>query len=68
MLIERARAKARLRRGGERERVLLEHVTLVTSDPGETVLAIHAALERAPQVLDCASPLALWEQAAHSLR
>ena len=46
ILIDRARAKARLRRGGERERVLLEHVTLATSDPGETVLAIHAALER----------------------
>jgi len=46
ILIERARAKARLRRGGERERVLLEHVTLATSDPDETVLAIHSALER----------------------
>ena len=46
ILIERARAKARLRRGGQRERVLLEHVTLATSDPDETVLAIHEALER----------------------
>src|SRR5437773_927385 len=46
ILIERARAKARLRRGGGRERVLLEHVTLATEDPDETVLAIHEAIER----------------------
>ena len=46
ILIERARAKSRLRRGGGRERVLLEHVTLATEDPDETVLAIHEAIER----------------------
>ena len=46
ILIDRARAKARLRRGGERERVQLEHVNLATADPDETVLAIHGAVER----------------------
>ncbi len=46
ILIERARAKARLRRGGGRQRVPLEQVTVATEDDDETVLAIHEALER----------------------
>src|SRR5438270_946666 len=46
ILIERARSKARLRRGGAPERVPLEHVTLATEDDDETVLAIHEALDR----------------------
>jgi RNA polymerase sigma factor (TIGR02999 family) len=46
ILIERARAKSRLRRGGGGERVPLEHVTLASDDPPETVLAINEALER----------------------
>jgi len=46
ILIERARAKSRLRRGGNVERVLLENVTVASDDPPETVLAIHEALEK----------------------
>jgi RNA polymerase sigma factor (TIGR02999 family) len=46
ILIERARAKSRLRRGGGGERVPLEHVTIASEDPPETVLAINEALER----------------------
>ena len=46
ILIERARAKSRLRRGGRAERVPLDHVTVASEDPPETVLAIHEALDR----------------------
>jgi len=46
ILIERARAKSRLRRGGQIERVPLDHVTIATDDPPETVLAINEALDR----------------------
>src|SRR5437667_12085482 len=46
ILIERAHAKGRLRRGGDRQRVPLEQVTVATEDDDETVLAIHEALER----------------------
>jgi RNA polymerase sigma factor (TIGR02999 family) len=46
ILIERARAKCRLRRGGGGERVPLEDVTIASDDPPETVLAIHEALDR----------------------
>jgi RNA polymerase sigma factor (TIGR02999 family) len=46
ILIERARAKSRLRRGGRAEHVPLEHVTVAAEDPHETVLAINEALER----------------------
>src|SRR5213594_5124687 len=46
ILIERARAKARLRRGGGGERIPLDHVTVASDDPPETVLAIHEALEK----------------------
>lgn len=46
ILIERARAKSRLRRGSRAERVPLEYVTLASEDPPETVLAINEALER----------------------
>lgn len=46
ILIERARSKARLRRGGHLERVDIEHVTVAARDPDETVLAIHEALDR----------------------
>jgi len=45
ILIERARAKRRLRRGAGGERIPLEHVTVASDDPPETVLAIHEALE-----------------------
>jgi RNA polymerase sigma factor (TIGR02999 family) len=46
ILIERARAKSRLRRGSRAEHVPFEHVTLASDDPVETVLAINEALER----------------------
>jgi RNA polymerase sigma factor (TIGR02999 family) len=46
ILIERARAKSRLRRGSQAQHVSLDHVTVASEDPSETVLAIHEALER----------------------
>ena len=46
ILVERARKKARMRHGGELERVDLEHVTIATEDKDDTVLAIHEALEK----------------------
>ena len=45
ILVDRARQKARVRHGGQLERVDLEHVNLATEDSDETVLAIHEALE-----------------------
>jgi RNA polymerase sigma factor (TIGR02999 family) len=46
ILIERARAKSRLRRGSRAKRVPLDHVTMASDDPPETVLAINEALDR----------------------
>ena len=46
ILIERARAKARARRGGHLERVSLAQVTLAIEDSDDMVLAIHEALDR----------------------
>ena len=46
ILIERARAKSRLRKGSRAEHVPLEHVTIASDDPPEAVLAIHEALDR----------------------
>ena len=46
ILIERARAKSRLRRGSRAEHVPLERVTIASDDPPETVLAINDALDR----------------------
>jgi RNA polymerase sigma factor (TIGR02999 family) len=46
ILVDRARQKARVRHGGELERVDLEHVTLATEDSDETVLALHEAIEK----------------------
>jgi len=46
ILIERARAKSRLRRGSGAERVPLDHVTIASDDPPEIVLAINEALDR----------------------
>jgi RNA polymerase sigma factor (TIGR02999 family) len=46
ILIERARAKCRLRRGGGGECIPLDHATVASDDPPETVLAIHEALEK----------------------
>lgn len=46
ILIERARAKSRLRRGSLADHVSFEHVTIASEDPPETVLGINEALER----------------------
>lgn len=46
ILIERARAKSRLRRGSRAEHVPLEQVTIASDDPPDTVLAINEALVR----------------------
>lgn len=46
ILVDRARQKARIRHGGELERVELDHVTIATEDSDGTVLAIHEALEK----------------------
>ena len=45
ILVDRARQKARLRHGGDLQRVDLEHVNLATQDSDETVLAMNDALE-----------------------
>jgi RNA polymerase sigma factor (TIGR02999 family) len=46
ILIERARARSRLRRGSRAEHISLDHVTIASEDPSETVLAINEALDR----------------------
>ncbi len=46
ILIERARSKHRLRRGGDWQRVDLERVTVALEDADETVLAVDEALDR----------------------
>ena len=46
ILIERARAKSRLRRGARADHVTLDQVTVASDDPSDTVLAIDEALER----------------------
>jgi RNA polymerase sigma factor (TIGR02999 family) len=46
IMVERARQKARVRHGGQWQRVELEHVTIATKDSDATVLAMHEALER----------------------
>ncbi|MGA2748958.1 MAG: ECF-type sigma factor [Verrucomicrobiota bacterium] len=46
ILVERARKKARVRHGGQLERVDLDHVTVAAQDNDDTILAIHEALEK----------------------
>jgi RNA polymerase sigma factor (TIGR02999 family) len=46
ILVERARKKARVRHGGELERVDLDHVTVAAQDNDDTILAIHEALDK----------------------
>jgi RNA polymerase sigma factor (TIGR02999 family) len=46
ILVDRARQKARVRHGGELQRVDLSNVTIATEDNDETVLAIHEAIEK----------------------
>jgi RNA polymerase sigma factor (TIGR02999 family) len=45
ILVDRARQKARVRHGGELERVDFEHVTLAAEDKDETLLAMSDALD-----------------------
>ncbi|MGC9943673.1 MAG: sigma-70 family RNA polymerase sigma factor [Verrucomicrobiota bacterium] len=46
ILVERARKKARVRHGGQLERVELDHVRLAARDNDDTILAIDEALEK----------------------
>jgi len=46
ILVERARKKARVRHGGQLERVDLDHVTVAAQDNDDTILAVHEALEK----------------------
>jgi RNA polymerase sigma factor (TIGR02999 family) len=46
ILVERARSKGRIRRGGEWQRVDIEHVTIACEDADEVVLAVNEALEK----------------------
>ena len=46
ILVENARRKARLKRGGDHERVDLEHLDLAETTPDEKVLLIDEALEQ----------------------
>jgi RNA polymerase sigma factor (TIGR02999 family) len=46
ILIDRARSKARIRHGGQMQRVELDHVTVAVEDTDETVLAVNEALNK----------------------
>ena len=46
ILIERARHKARLKRGGDQQRVPLEELDLATNADSETLLLVEEAMER----------------------
>ena len=46
ILIENARRKSRLKRGGDQVRVDIEHVELAATTPDEKILLINEALER----------------------
>ena len=46
ILIENARRKGRLKRGGEWERVDLEHLDVAVTTDDDTLLAVHEALEK----------------------
>ncbi len=46
ILIEKARSKARLKRGGEWERVSLDYLDVAVATDDDTLLAVHEALEK----------------------
>jgi RNA polymerase sigma factor (TIGR02999 family) len=50
ILIENARRKGRLKRGSEWERVDLEHLDVAVTTDDDTLLAVHAALEKLADV------------------
>jgi RNA polymerase sigma factor (TIGR02999 family) len=49
ILVERARSRARLKRGGNRERINLDHVELTVDNPPHDLLALEQALARFEQ-------------------
>ena len=49
ILIERARQKSRLKRGGDQQRVPLEELDLATNADSETLLLVEEAMERLAQ-------------------
>jgi RNA polymerase sigma factor (TIGR02999 family) len=46
ILVEQARSRGRLKRGGDRQRVDLENLTLAASESGDDLLALDEALNR----------------------
>ncbi len=46
ILIDRARARHRLKRGGDWDQTDLANVTMATEDPDEVILAVHEAVEK----------------------
>ncbi len=46
ILVERARARARLKRGGDRRRLSLDDVAVAMDTPAEEMLVLHDAMER----------------------
>src|SRR2546427_248691 len=46
ILVERARQKSRLKRGGDQQRVLLEELDIATNADSETLLLVEEALEQ----------------------
>lgn len=50
ILVENARSKKRLKRGGERQRVDLEEVQVTCSEPGDELLALDEALEKLARI------------------
>lgn len=50
ILVENARRKSRLKRGGGQERIELEQLELAETSPDEKVLLIHEALEKLEKV------------------
>jgi RNA polymerase sigma factor (TIGR02999 family) len=46
ILVEAARRKGRVKRGGDRQRIALDYVEASLADPGDDILALHEALEK----------------------
>lgn len=49
ILVDRARARKSLKRGGDRDRILVDNLDLVVSVPEEKLIEIHEALEKLEQ-------------------
>ena len=50
ILIENARRKCRLRRGGRQERIPITEVTVAVNDPSEMVVEVHEAIDQLAEV------------------